>query len=154
MASFAFVCCVSLSYETLRYTDFLSKSLQQRKMSASEGQYLAKLTVTTHQKLRSNKTYEDFWEKLDRTLDTVGVSEPALPQWRKAPKRFDTGSAPYDLVINCIQDRFDQPGFHVYKNLQDVILCGITGDSETTDALNFEVTFYKNDIDETTYRLN
>jgi len=154
MASFVFLIGVSLCYEILRHTDILSKTLQQRTMSASEGQDLAKLTVTTLQKLCSDDAYEDFWEKLDSTLETVDVSEPALPRRRKAPKRFDTGSAPneypqtpkgmyrhtfyeaFDLVINCIQDRFDQPGFYVYKNLQDILLCGITGDSATTYAQN------------------
>jgi len=36
------------------------------------------------------------------------------------------------------------------KTLQDLLLCGITGDSATTDALNFVVTFYKDDLDNTT----
>jgi len=59
MANFVFLIGVSLCYEILRHTDILSKTLQQRTMSASEGQDLAKLTVTTLQKLCSDDAYED-----------------------------------------------------------------------------------------------
>jgi len=71
--------CDSLLYEILRHTDIISKILQQRTMSASEGQNVAQLTVTTLQKLRNDDAKEDFSNKLDSTLDSVDVSERALP---------------------------------------------------------------------------
>jgi len=74
--------CDSLLYEILRHTDIISKILQQRTMSASEGQNVAQLTVTTLQKLRNDDAKEDFSNKLDSTLDSVDVSERALP-WRR-----------------------------------------------------------------------
>jgi len=129
---------VTLCFEILRHTDIISTILQQRTVSASEGQNVAQLTVTTLQKLRNDDANEDFSNKLDSTLDSVDVSERALPWRRKITKRFNTGSAPYDyrktpkdmyrptfyeafdLVLNCIQYRLDQPEFRVYKNLQDV----------------------------------
>jgi len=137
-------------------------------MSASEWQDLAQFTVTLLQKIHIDDAYEDFWNKLDSTLDIVDVSEPAWPRRRKAPKGFDTSSASYeypqipkdmyrktfyeafDLVINCIQNSFDQPGFRVYKNVQYLLMCCVTGNSATTEERNFLFTFYKDDLDKTT----
>lgn len=61
------------------------------------------------------------------------------------PKRFETGNAPpefatsekelyrqmyyeaLDLVMNCVKERFDQPGFRVYRHLEDVLLKSVRG---------------------------
>ena len=70
---------MTLCFEILRHTDIISTILQQRTVSASEGQNVAQLTVTTLQKLRNDDANEDFSNKLDSTLDSVDVSERALP---------------------------------------------------------------------------
>lgn len=32
------------------------------------------------------------------------------------------------MVIGCIRSRFDQPGFKIYRNLEAILLKGVTGD--------------------------
>lgn len=63
-----------------------------------------------------------------------------MPHKRRAPARIEVGSSEgyhpvtpkdfyrqhyfkcLDLIINHIQDRFDQPGYSVLKNLEDLLL--------------------------------
>ena len=52
-----------------------------------------------------------------------------------------------DLALEAIRDRFDQAGYHTYKNLQDVILkaaCGLEYDQELKAVLEF----YGSDFDQ------
>ena len=136
------ICCfgVALSQLLLRHTDNLSKALQQADLSAAEGQALASMTVTTLQKLRNQDSFDLFWKKSNDSASKVDVNEPSLPRRRKSPKQFQIGHGEpefptsvadlyrqhhyeaLDLIINCIKDRFDQPGYRVYKNLENLLL--------------------------------
>ena len=62
-----------------------------------------------------------------------------IPRHRKVPRRFETGSAEaefpsspsshyrriyyegLDLIINCVRNRFEQFGYKVYQQLQDLL---------------------------------
>ena len=79
-------------------------------------------------------------EKVSHPVEKVEVSESALPCWKKVPKRLDDGTAAHeypataedhcrqiyyealDLIISCITDIFDQPGYRIYNKVQDLIL--------------------------------
>ena len=68
------------------------------------------------------------------------VSELVLPRRRKVPRRFEQGIAPpeydsspkdmyrriyfeaLDLLVQAINKRFDQPGYHVYCSLENIFL--------------------------------
>ena len=71
---------------------------------------------------------------------TLGISEPQLPWERRIPRHYEPGqaqseyhSAPseyyrqmfyeaLDLIIACIKDRFNLPGYQVYCKFQNVLL--------------------------------
>ena len=59
-------------------------------------------------------------------MSIFGSREPILSRKRKAPKRYDDGSAQPeffdDLVITGINERFDQPGYKMYENLENLLL--------------------------------
>ncbi|XP_053395723.1 zinc finger MYM-type protein 1-like [Mercenaria mercenaria] len=165
MSNFDFLFGVSLGYEILRHTDNLSKCLQNKDMSAVEGQHLSKITLGTLSDMRKDDAYDKFWESVNEKLDTLDVSEPVMPRRRKMPKRFETGEAPHefhatekdlyrqkyyealDLAVNCVQDRFDQPGYKSYRHLEDMVLKCVTNDSSYLEDMDFVVDFYKDDID-------
>ena len=63
--TYAFFFGVHLGYLILKYTDTLSQTLQSPKLSASEGQHVASMTVTTLQTLRSEPNYKLFWQKIN-----------------------------------------------------------------------------------------
>ena len=92
------------------------------------------------------------------------VGDPALPRKRKAPARFETGTASpefhesaesmyramyfeaLDLAVTCIADRFDQPGLFVYRRLQNVLEKSVQG-KDCEEDINFVTEFYGNDFD-------
>ena len=68
------------------------------------------------------------------------VDAPSLPRQGKRPMRYEHGSAPaefasepedhyrriyyeaLDLIIESINERFDQPGYALYSNLEQLLL--------------------------------
>ena len=51
-----------------------------------------------------------------------------------------------DLVINAIQDRFDQPGYKMCKNLQEILLKAANGHDYSTE-IQTVTDFYGDDFD-------
>ena len=171
MASFDFLYGVILGYELLKHSDNLSKALQHKYMSASEGYDIAHLTVYTLSKLRTEDANDQFWGSIDTKLDNVDVNEPTLPRRRKLPKLYETGDADYeypssskdlyrqqyfealDMAINYIQDRFDQLGFLRYRRLQDSLLKSAVHveDPTAADDIKHGMYVYKGDINEVAF---
>ena len=91
------------------------------------------MTVQTLKSLRSDSNYKLFWKKVSYLAEKLVVSEPALPRQSKVPKRLDHCTAAHeypataedhfrqiyyevlDLIISCITDRFDQPGYRILQ---------------------------------------
>lgn len=99
-----------------------------------------------------------------RKAAALEVSEPQLPRFRKQPRRFDEGLTSgeahktpkahfrplyyeaIDRIVNCIQDRFDQPGYRIYQSLE-ALLTKACKQEELDDDLEPVCTFYKDDFD-------
>ena len=82
----------------------------------------------------------------------------------KVPKRLDDGTAAHeypataedhfkqiyyealDLIISCITDRFDQPGYRIYNKVQDLILKAAKQQDYQTE-LDFIIDYYGDDFD-------
>ena len=80
--TYAFFFGVHLGYLILKHTDSLSQTLQSPKLSASEGQHVASMTVTTLQTLRSEPNYKLFWQKINVLRMSFDVEDPKLPRKR------------------------------------------------------------------------
>ena len=83
---------------------------------------------------------------------------------KRVPKRLDDGTAPgdnpptvedhytsiyfqtLDVVINCIESRFDQLGYRSYSHLESLLLKAASKKNFTED-LNFVCDLYKNDLE-------
>lgn len=63
--TYAFFFGVHLGYLILKHTDSLSQALQSPKLSASEGQHIASMTVTTLETLRNETNFKLFWQKVN-----------------------------------------------------------------------------------------
>ena len=97
----------------------------------------------------------------------LNFGEPTLPRKRKAPKRFEVGigeaefhvnveehyRAIYyealDLIIQCIDDRFNQVGYRMYMNLETLLLKGCkqvehSGELEHVKELYSDDIYYGN----------
>ena len=117
----------------LRHADNLSSTLQHKSMSAAEGQQVALMTVQTINSIRTEESFDLFWLKVNRFIEDHDISKPELPRQRKRPRRYEEGShygdfhespkedfkqhyfEAVDLIMNCILNRFDQPGYKIYS---------------------------------------
>ena len=168
--TFSFFFGVNLAELVLRHTDNLSKTLQSTSMSASEGAHIAAMTVTTLKSLRTDGHSTAFWDLVIKAQQDLDVCDPELPRRRKVPKRYDDGApgdfpkdcqAHYrqsyfealDLVVNAIEDRFDQPDFKSYRQLEELLMCTIRGES-TQECFGFVADFYRDDFDSSQLQLH
>ena len=138
----------------------MSKALQHKSLSAAEGQHTAKLTVDVLKSLRNDEQFTLFYEKAITYQTRLHVNPPTLPRKRRAPHRFEIeGSHPttiidhyrriyyeaLDLVVQGITDRFQQPGYQIYRNLEDLLLkvCRAQDYEAELDAV---CNFYSKDV--------
>ena len=166
MSQYWLVFGLQLCKRILLITDNLSKTLQKQSLSAAEGQEVVKLTLQTLKDMRSVDSFDLFFSLVEKVRQQTGCDEPVLPRKRKAPKHLEVGSAErfhstsveehyrqlyfeaLDLVITGITDRFDQPGYVIYKNLEG-LLVKAANNAPYDDCLNEVVSFYKDDFNST-----
>uniref|UniRef100_H3AN58 TTF-type domain-containing protein n=1 Tax=Latimeria chalumnae TaxID=7897 RepID=H3AN58_LATCH len=162
MKKFDFLFGAMLGECLLRHSDNLSKVLQAKTVSAAEGQKMAALTVTALETMRKEEAFGLFWEKIKAKAQELKVNDQELPRRRRPPKHIDDGGALYhlisveewyrtisyealDLIVNCIKTRFNQPGYGVYINLENLLLKVAAG-KEYDHELSFVCNFYGSDI--------
>lgn len=140
MSHFKFLFGLKLCERILVITDNLSKSLQTQSLSAAEGQALASLTIKTLEKMRTEGDFKLLLQYLETLRVHTDTEMPSLPRQKRAPQRLEIGEgAGYhsssveefyrvkyyealDLAISGIKDRFDQPGYTTYQNLEELLL--------------------------------
>ena len=140
MNTFSFFFDITLSQLLFVHTDNLSKTLKGTSISASEGQAVASMTVKVLVKIRDSDSFQLFWKAVTTKAMKLGIGELELPRRRRVPRRFEMGIAEaefpstpeehyrriyfeaLDLVVACIQERFDQPGYRTYSKLESLVL--------------------------------
>ena len=140
MDTFEYFFGTSLGLLLLKHSDNLSKTLQHTFMSASEGQSVSAMTVATLKLMRSDEQFDMFWALVTARAKELDIGEPVLPRKRKRPGRYEDGQAqPYfpsipksfyqtvylnalDAIIACIEARFDQPGYHILRQLESLLI--------------------------------
>lgn len=165
MKSFDYFFGVSLGELLLNHSDNLSKTLQSSSMSAAEGQKIADMTVHTLKSIRSDEKFLLFWKVIKQKASSLNVNEPTLPRKRKRPRRYEDGASDgdfpesvedlyrrtyfeaLDLIVCGIEERFDQPGYKVYSNLEDLLVKAVKKENYD-EELKFVVEFYKDDFNQ------
>jgi hypothetical protein len=130
----------------LQHADSLSTKLQDKKLSAAEGQSMAAFTVKTLQSKRCEEKFNAFWDRVKLLGKKNGVQEPELPRKRKAPSRYEQGKAlpeyhktpedyyrqiyyeAIDFLMGTIRERFDQPDYKMYVNCEQLLLKAAKGE--------------------------
>ena len=163
MMKFDYFFGVSLGLLILNHSDNLIKTMQKARISAAEGQVAAAMTVSTLKSLRNDASFELFWQKVAISAADLPIDEPALPRRRKRPCRFDDGSAPtfhvtveehyrviyfeaLDFITHCIDERFNQPGYKTYTNIEALLLKAAAA-QPYEEELTFVLSFYGSDFD-------
>ncbi len=93
------------------------------------------------------------------------INDPVLPRRRKRLSRFEEGQAPYtyaetpedmfrkiyykafDLLIQSINNRFDQPGYQAYCCLQNLLMKAVNK-QELSSELREVILIYRDDFNE------
>ena len=104
-----------------------------------------------------------FWELVNSKSQKLTVDPPSIPRQRKRPLRYEYGNAPaefasepedcyrriyyetLDLIVESINERFDQPGYGLYSNLEQLLLKAVRHDNydeELTSVSNL----YEHDL--------
>ena len=156
---------LQLCERILKITDNLSKTLQKQSLSAVEAQTLAEMTVKTLKNMRTDEAFVLFFKLVKQLSVRTDTAEPSLPRKRKAPKRFEVGEGDgyhsstveehyrrqyfeaLDHTISSIQERFDQPGYDIYRNLE-VLLVKAANREAYSAELQDVIAFYKDDLNE------
>ena len=74
---------IRLGEVLFRHCDNLSKALQKKDVSASEGQLLTNMVKSMFIYLHSDASFELFWESMNTTSQLLEVDEPRLPRKKK-----------------------------------------------------------------------
>ena len=102
---------------------------------------------------------------MSSTAESLDVEEPQLPRCRKVPKRIDDDTSAgdfhstpkeyyhqhyyqaIDMIVTCITDRFDQPGYKVYSEVEQLLLKACK-QAEFDSELKSICSFYKDDFNQ------
>ena len=164
MCNFDFFYGCMLGELILKHADNLSSTLQHKHISAAEGQQIALMTLQTIKSVCTDEMFDLFWAKVTQRATDLGINDPQLPRCRKRTRRYDDGhsegdfhSTPkayfrqsyyeaIDLVVGCIENRFDQPGYRIYRTLESLLL-KVCKQDDIADDLEAILSFYKDDFD-------
>ena len=161
---FYFLFDVMLGERILGLADNLSRTLQQKHLSAAEGNHGAHLTCET---LTSCKDVEFaiFWQDMMKKQSELDVDEPTLPRRCKALSRFEVGAGEshyprsiedhyrvqhfeaLDLLIACIKDSFNQPSYQVYCKSETLLVDAANGVAFDEDCFSEIMDLYASDFD-------
>lgn len=161
METFNFFFGLLLSHRIYSITDNLSKTLQKEKMSALNGQRLARLTLKTLQNMRTGDDFKLFFDVVIKKADKLDIEEPSLPRKRRKPKYSilqyveghettskgteahypQTAADHYrsiyydaiDTVTMAIKDRFEQPSYQFFSTIEQLLINAINGEPYDTE---------------------
>ena len=163
MMKFDFFFGAILGETVLSHSDNLSRTLQKGDISASEGQGVAEMTVTCLKTLRTDDNFALFGSKVTKKATQLNIDEPALPRKRKRTVRYESGNAApefhtsiegyyrqayfevLDVICSTIEDRFRQPGYQLYSNLEQLLLKAVCKENYSSE-FDFVTKFYGPDL--------
>ena len=171
MSTFHFFFGLCLGQRLFSITDNLPKALQSEKLSAVSSQNMACLTLKTLQNMRTQEDFELFFNLVTKQAEKLPVDEPHLQRKRKVPKYFilqcldeqETTSKRHhpatvedefrqihfdalDHITNAIEERFDQPSFKAYTNLEELLVKGAINQTSEV-GINQIKLLYSNEVD-------
>jgi len=151
MQSFDFFFGLNIGCRLFSHTDKLSCTLQSEKMSACQSKRNADLVVSVLEGMRNEEFFNGFYDTVTlKAKKHTFITEPINPRKRKAPNystliRLDGCSSKgpahqpstprdryqtiyyesLDTLISSINERFSQPSFESYEQMEGLLLKSI-----------------------------
>ena len=125
------------------------------------------MVIATICSLQTEESFSLFWKKVETIAKSVKVGEPQLPRRRRLPTHYEDGIASHDSLIlyyrqlyyeaidttvSCLKGRFEQPGYKIYSNLEQIPIKACQG-REFVEELDFICDFYKEDLQKDLLRI-
>ena len=161
--TFDFFFGLNLGQRLFFHTDNLSRTLQQTKMSALSGKRVACLTKDVLQKMRNDTSFRSFYDVvLLKSKSHPSMSGPMLRRRTRAPRRIEIGTGEpiypataqdyyrriyfeaIDLMMNAIDERFDQPSFDTYAKMESLLIKTLNSQDKSEELKFMEKLF--NDV--------
>ena len=173
MKEFDFYYGLLLSQRLYALIDNLSKTLQNKNMLAISGQRLARLTLSTLASMCNDRDANLFFQiAVQKAEKHVEIKEPELPRQEKKPTydvlqyvdgydangeehQHKTPDEKYrqvyfealDLFVVSLQERFKQPAYTIYANIEQLLLTAVNEEELYRDGLADIEQYYTEDID-------
>ena len=171
MKLFTFYFGLNLSKSLYLITDNLSKTLQKEKMSAIGGKEFAGLTVKILKNMRNILILNYFTKRSKRQpVKSMKYQQPCsqesernqIIQFFNMLKETQSQQEKHiiqrthfkqiyfealDAIVNTINDRFDQPVFELFSQVEQLFLKSVKK-QDVTDELKMVEKHFKNDYDE------
>ena len=153
MKTFDFFFGLRLSQRLFAHTDNHSRSLRNSSLSAAAGQNLAYFTLQTLETIRSETSFNSFYDTvLIKTKEHPVISEPAVPRKRRAPSRYEVGTAE-PTYPNTARDHYRKLYFEavdhltssVKERLETLLLKGANGE-DTSKEVDDLASKYSGDV--------
>ncbi len=90
----------------------------------------------------STKKWSQWWTPKNEVSDGIGYHADSVEEYYK-----NQNYEALDLAIVSIKDRFEQPGYAVYNNLETLILKAANGKEYTTEVHEV-LKLYRDDFNE------
>ena len=158
MNTFDFFFGLNLGQRLFSHTDNLSRTLQQTKMSA-RGKRVACLTKDVLQMMRNDTSFRSFYDVV--LLKSKSYPSMSGPRRTREPRRIGTGEPTYpvtaqdyyrriyfeaiDLMMNAIDQRFDQPSFDTYAKMESLLIKTLNS-QDKSEELKFMEKLYNDDV--------
>lgn len=130
------ICC-----KIFQVTEKLSFLLQKPTLSVSAARESVQLVIVNLRSMRTEESFEQVWSQMSNDIDKYDLVEPQLPRVRKVPKKLEQTATPstshkwdspkdmlratyfagLDGITGEIEERFNQPGFAAYDNLEKLL---------------------------------
>ncbi|KAI8487209.1 tRNA selenocysteine 1-associated protein 1 [Branchiostoma belcheri] len=141
-----------LSHRLFSAAEEVSKSLQRKDLSVQEAVTCVNTLKSFYRRQRTDASFDAFYDSAEEAARELNIGEPALPRYRRQPRRLDDGSQPHrhdspkdfyrqiyfqacDLLVGELTDRFDQDFLKPVLAIENVLLSAANGD-DFSDAMD------------------
>ena len=181
MQQFQFFYGLCLGHRIFSISDNLSKTIQSEDMSAVSGLHLAELTIETYRGMRTDENAALFFNTtVKKASNHSFITKPTLPRKRRRPNyksilnymqldgydnvenaHHPANAEDYykqqyfevlDLVISSIKERFEQPTFISFLNMETLLL-NIIQEKSYDQELQYVTEVYTTDINAEAIRI-
>ena len=134
-------------------------------MSGISGKRVIHLTKEVLKKMRSDASFKSFYDAVIlKSKNYSSMTVPVLLRRTRAPRRIEIGTGepaypattqdyyrqiyfePIDVIVNAIEQRFDQPSFSTYAKMESLLVKALNSQDNSRELQFMEIS-HADDVD-------